>query len=484
MGTISLDEFVDIRTVYQDIPVSRKSLDLGLMVGVLPQDNGSDIFTDSERIRIYSSVKEMADDGFTPNDDLYKSANLFFSQERRPKRLAIGKIGTIIEPNTADDGEILLADALELNPNATVGKYIYQGYALSDTAETGYLEIIADGTTPSSGEINLTDAQAMNPDAEVGKYIAETQSYLLSDTQVTDSELIIADTITRSETPLEAVQACREKTEEWYMVTVCKTLSDSDITAIASYIESIRPSSMFVYTTSDPFVLTTENSAIFNTLKANNYKRTAGIYSTDTVGNVVVACMAQWLYRMSATPLADFLAGYIRLNEVKPENVLSDSFTKTQMNIINNSNGNVYINTGSYYDILTMGVTASGIYIDEIMLGDKFEYDCQISIADLIFNGAVIPQNDRGAIILISALNTVCAKYATAGYIQPGTWTLEDVLELEKDTFLPTGYRVQVDSFENQTVEDRNARKCPPIYVCVKLGGKCMKFSITNYINR
>ena len=306
----------------QDIPVSRKSLDLGLMVGVLPQDNGSDIFTDSERIRIYSSVKEMADDGFTPNDDLYKSANLFFSQERRPKRLAIGKIGTIIEPNTADDGEILLADALELNPNATVGKYIYQGYALSDTAETGYLEIIADGTTPSSGEINLTDAQAMNPDAEVGKYIAETQSYLLSDTQVTDSELIIADTITRSETPLEAVQACREKTEEWYMVTVCKTLSDSDITAIASYIESIRPSSMFVYTTSDPFVLTTENSAIFNTLKANNYKRTAGIYSTDTVGNVVVACMAQWLYRMSATPLADFLAGYIRLNEVKPENVL------------------------------------------------------------------------------------------------------------------------------------------------------------------
>jgi len=484
MGTISLDEFIDIKTVFQDIPMQRKSLDLGLLVGTIPQENGSDIFTDSERIRIYSSLTEMSDDGFPSTSDLYKSASLFFSQDNHPKRLAIGKIGSIIEANTAGENEILLSDALELNENAEVGKYIYQGYALSDTAETGYLEIIADGTTPSSGEINLTDAQAMNPDAEVGKYIAETQSYLLSDTQVTNSELIIADTITRNETPLEAVQACREKTEEWYMVTVCSTLTDSDITAIASYIESVRPVSMFAYTTSDNMVLTTGNSAIFNTLKARDYKRTVGLYSTDTTGNAIVACMAQWLYRMSVNPLTDFTAGYINLKEVTPENSLSDSFTRTQMNVINDSFGNVFVNTGSYYNVLAMGQSASGIYVDEIMLGDKFEYDCQIAIADLIFNGAVIPQNDRGAMVLISCLNTVCAKYATAGYIQAGNWTLDDVLDLEKGTYLPTGYRVQVDSFDNQPIEDRNARKCPPIYVCVKLGGKCMKFNITNYINR
>lgn len=484
MGTISLDEFIDIKTVYQDIPTQRKSLDLGLLVGTIPQNEGSDIFTDSERIRIYSSLTEMADDGFPSTNDLYKSASLFFSQDNHPKKLAIGKIGSVIEANTANEGEILLADAKELNVNAEVGKYIYQGYALSDTAQTGYLEIIADGTTPQTGEISLTDAQAMNPDAEVGKYIDSQTSYLLSDTSVQNSELIVPDTITRNETPLEAVKACREKTEEWYMVTVCSTLTDSDISAIASYIESVRPVSVFAFTTSDSMVLTTGNSAIFNTLKASGYKRTVGLYSTDTAGNIIVACMAQWLYRMSATPLSDFLAGYINLKEVKPENVLSNSFTKTQMNVINDSYGNVFINTGSYYNVLTMGTTASGIFVDELMLGDKFEYDCQVAIADLIFNGAVIPQNDRGAIMLISCLNTVCAKYVTAGYIQAGNWTLDDVLDLEKGTYLPTGYRVQVDSFDNQPIEDRNARKCPPIYVCVKLGGKCMKFNITNYINR
>ena len=438
MGTISLDEFIDIKTVFQDIPMQRKSLDLGLLVGTIPQENGSDIFTDSERIRIYSSLTEMSDDGFPSTSDLYKSASLFFSQNNHPKRLAIGKIGSIIEANTAGENEILLSDALELNENAEVGKYIYHS---QDT-------------------------------------------YEISDTQVEGSQLIIPDSITRNETPLEAVQACREKTEEWYMVTVCSTLTDSDITAIASYIESVRPVSMFAYTTSDNMVLTTGNSAIFNTLKARDYKRTVGLYSTDTTGNAIVACMAQWLYRMSVNPLTDFTAGYINLKEVTPENSLSDSFTRTQMNVINDSFGNVFVNTGSYYNVLAMGQSASGIYVDEIMLGDKFEYDCQIAIADLIFNGAVIPQNDRGAMVLISCLNTVCAKYATAGYIQAGNWTLDDVLDLEKGTYLPTGYRVQVDSFDNQPIEDRNARKCPPIYVCVKLGGKCMKFNITNYINR
>ena len=127
MGTISLDEFIDIKTVYQDIPTQRKSLDLGLLVGTIPQNEGSDIFTDSERIRIYSSLTEMADDGFPSTNDLYKSASLFFSQDNHPKKLAIGKIGSVIEANTANEGEILLADAKELNVNAEVGKYIYQG---------------------------------------------------------------------------------------------------------------------------------------------------------------------------------------------------------------------------------------------------------------------------------------------------------------------------------------------------------------------
>lgn len=90
-----------------------------------------------------------------------------------------------------EDTKIQLAEALELNPSATVGKFIYQGYDIVSSATTGYEEVVS--TTPSEGEISLEDAQAKNPSATVGDFIAIEQSYLLSNTSVTGSKEIIAN---------------------------------------------------------------------------------------------------------------------------------------------------------------------------------------------------------------------------------------------------------------------------------------------------
>lgn len=226
MGTISLDEFIDIKTIFQNIPAQRKSLDLGLLVGKIPQNEGSDIFTDSERIRIYSSLTEMADDGFPSTNDLYKSASLFFSQDNHPKKLAIGKIGSVIEQNTADDGEILLADAKELNANAEVGKYIYHfvqvaidEYRLSDTPVEGGQLIVSD-TIPSD-EILISDALTLNADAEVGKYIY--QGYALSDTAETDYlEIVEVDNVKLATTHLptnnfELTLTCNDWNKKFFL---------------------------------------------------------------------------------------------------------------------------------------------------------------------------------------------------------------------------------------------------------------------------
>lgn len=94
---------------------------------------------------------------------------------------------------TAGDetNKIQLADAIELNASAEVGKFIYQGYDIVDSATTGYEEVVS--TTPSEGEISLEDAQAKNSNATVGDFIAIEQSYLLSATSVTGSKEIIAN---------------------------------------------------------------------------------------------------------------------------------------------------------------------------------------------------------------------------------------------------------------------------------------------------
>lgn len=90
-----------------------------------------------------------------------------------------------------ENNKIQLSEATELNANATVGKFIYQGYAIVNSATTGYEEVV--NTTPSDGEISLADAQAKNPSATVGDFIAIEQSYLLSNTLVTGSKEIIAN---------------------------------------------------------------------------------------------------------------------------------------------------------------------------------------------------------------------------------------------------------------------------------------------------
>ena len=445
MGTISLDEFINVQTVYQDLVSYRKALDIGLLIGSIPQSGGDDIWSDETRIKTYSSIEDMIQDGFLSTDRLYKAAALFFSQENHPQRLMIGKIGKVTEANTPDEGEILLSDALTHNAESEVGKYIWENTS----------------STPSSWEVG----------------VAESATY--------DSFFIVANTVTRAETPIETITACRLKNEDWYMCAYCAPISAQQITSVSEYIETARPASLFVYSVSDSNVLTSGNDGIFNTLKGLGYKRSIGVYCTDdAVLDVSPALLALWLYRMGVTPLKDFLAGYISLTGVKTQTALSDSFTAVQMNIIDNSNGNVYVNTGSYYDILVKGKTASGVFVDEIMMGDKFENDCQTALADLLFSGAVIPQTAAGGSMLVSAVNKVCARYAAAGYISPGTWTLDTFPGLSKGTVLPAGYYVTVDSFDAQSEEERQNRIAPPIYACVKLGGKCMKFTLTNIINR
>lgn len=430
MSTISLDEFINIGTVFQNITNSRKDLSLSLLVGVVPETVSA-----FSRYKVYSSLEELASDGFLETDRLYKAASLFFSQSEHPDRIAIGKIGSVSTMNSPAEGEILLMDAKKLSENAEVGKYI-----------------------TSSGEV----------------------SGVLS----AGASLIIADASTRAETPLETIKACREFSEEWYMVFICSEATSEQVKEVAAFVESVRPSSLLGYTTQDSNVLNSESESIFKNLKAMKYNRSIGLYSSQSnAEDAIVAYGAKLLAKLKGSSPEDFSSAYVGLAGISPENAINESFSASQMKSIQANNGNVYVNTGNYYDVLVNGRCASGIFADEVMLGDKFEYDCQTALADLLFSGAVIPQNNTGGSMLEACLNAVCSRYAAGGYIQPGKWTAEKPTSL-KGVTLPEGYKVEVGSFDEQSEQDRQERKAPPVFVYVKLGGKCLTFTITNYINR
>ena len=465
--SLPLDDIVNITVNLPVISTIGRQFNLPLIDGNVTAFN--------DRVKIYSSTDEMLEDGFLTSDRLYQAAVLLFGQEEKPSKIAVGRISTVTEANVAEDGEILLADALELNPSAEVGKYIYQGYALSDTAQTGYLEIIADGTTPQTGEINLTDAQAMNPDAEVGKYIAEEQSYLLSDTQVTDSELIIPDTVTRNETITEYLTACRQANDEWYCVNVCSTLTDSEIIAGAQYCESCSPSALFCFTTSEADALTA-NPNIFASLKALGLRRCFGQYSTQHLD--AVCAIIGWAMGI-ITKNVSFTLAY------KPEIgvPVESAITKTGFTRLDSNNGNVYDQRGSY-NIFEQGKMADGSYFDEIIQLDKYQLLIQNAVMDLLTTNSKIPQTEDGITLIISTINKICNDMFSAGFIAGGVWKGKKILNLETGDSIPNGYLVQAESIDSQSQVDREARKAPPIYVSLKLAGAIHYVTIIIDVNR
>jgi len=110
------------------------------------------------------------------------------------------------------------------------------------------------------------------------EYIAA--SIFLSQSLVPTYVYIGRQDLTASETPLQAVEACRLANSDWYLLNFANVIPKADILAIAGYIESTTPSSAFFYTTHDADALSGAAGNVGISLKALSYKRSLGQYST------------------------------------------------------------------------------------------------------------------------------------------------------------------------------------------------------------
>lgn len=419
--SLPLDDIVNVTVNLPVTTTSGRQFNLPLIVGNVTAFN--------DRIKIYSSTDEMLEDGFLTSDRLYQAAVLLFGQEEKPSKIAVGRIGTVTEPNTTGEDEILLADALELNENAEVGKYIYQ----------------------SEG------------------------AYLISDTQVEGSQLIISDTVTRNETITEYLTACRQANDEWYCVSVCSAITDSEIIAGAQYCESCSPSALFCFTTNEANALTS-NPNIFASLKALGLRRCFGQYSTQHLD--AVCAIIGWVMGI-ITKNVSFTLAY------KPEVGVSveANISKTGFNQLNSNNGNIYDQRGSY-NIFEQGKMADGSYFDEVIQLDKYQLEMQNAIMDLLTTNTKIAQTEDGMTLLISTINKICNNMFNAGFIAGGVWQGKKILNLETGDSIPNGYLVQAESIDSQSQADREARKAPPIYVALKLAGAIHYVTIIIDVNR
>jgi hypothetical protein len=288
------------------------------------------------------------------------------------------------------------------------------------------------------------------------------------------------------ETIVEALQACREASTEWY-IAICLDAAYADHIACAAYIETATPSSVYAYTTSDADCLTGTASPpdIFTYLKALGYSRSIGQYATTQTAvypNNIYAIVAIMGYACGQN--SGLANSAFTLKFKQETGIAIEPLTSSQITIIEGNYGNLYLEYADYYTIFEQGRMADGTFFDERINLDMFANNLQLTIMDLLYQNPKIPQTDAGVTQLIQACNEACDEAVRIGFLGPGTWTGPNVLNLKYDDPLPAGYLVQAEALSTQTQADREARKSVPLYIAIKESGAVHSVLVGCYVNR
>lgn len=306
---------------------------------------------------------------------------------------------------------------------------------------------------------------------------AEYQAASLYFSQSQTPNFLAVGLISNGKTALETLQACRTANSEWYVATFTKevadTLIESDIDAIATYIESADISSVWFNLVSNKVTYLN----IMKTLQNKKYGRTLTLY--DSTISATAALMG---YAMGANydGSTAYTLAHKTLTGVEPNEEIDSATLKS----ILDANGNVYVKQGYYYTVLRSGKMANGISFDDVIYLDMLVNGIELSVMDQLTQLPKIAQTQEGVDILVSAITEPCEEMVTKNYLAPGVWNGRKVLTLESGDTLSKGYLVLAESINSQSKADRDARIAPPIYCCVKTAGAIESVTIGVIVDR
>ncbi len=457
VNTLALSNIVDVNIQVSPLAAPRNTFNQALIIGT------STHIANATKLKKYTEqfATEMAADGFLTTDPEYIAMQIYFSQSPAPKYGWVGrKCATALKTATVNNGTT--------------------GYAVGDE-----LTIVQSGASGGKVKVATVDADGTiltitNPSLPIGEGYSVASALATTGGTGTGATLNITAV---GESFLEAVESCRNMNFDWY-VAICPEAAKSDHLAIAGYIESASPDSLYAFTTTDADVPTNTAGNIFAALKALGYGRTIGQYTTTQSAaypnNIYAICAIVGYAMGQNNGLANSAFTLKFKNEI---GIAIEPLDPTSISNIEGNNGNLYLYYGNYYKIFEQGVMASGIFFDQIINRDMLKSNIQLNVMDLLYQNPKIPQTDAGVNQIVHAINEACDDAVTIGYLAPGTWTGSPILNLNTDDVLPKGYLTQAVRSSEQSDADRAARKCPNIYVAVKEAGAIHSCLIGVYVN-
>lgn len=448
----------------------------------------SDIIDTDERIRLYSSISDIATD-FGISSREYLAAQAFFSQSPQPTQVYIGRWAKSATAGRLRGRTLSSAE---------------QDISLFTAITTGTLSLTIDGASKSMASIDLSAETNLNGVAsQISSALGASGScawtgerfVITSATTGTSSTVATTDTGTLSslmgfagsatsvagvaaESLASAITALLDY-NTWYMVCVAPDASDDSIVEAAGLIEAASPSRMIGFTTQNSTEIdSTASSTLGSRLKGLGYNSTILVYSSDSpvAAASVFGRMATINFEGSNTTLT---LKFKQLPGVTAENLRS-----SQAEALKSHNVNAFCAYQNDTSILQEGITSGGWFIDETHGLDWLQNRVETDLWNLLYTSKKVGQDESGATAIVSCVNKSLEQGVTNGLIAPGVWNGDAFGALESGDTLSTGYYVYIQPFDEQSQSDREARKAPPIQIAVKLKGAVHFINVTITVNR
>ena len=448
----------------------------------------SDIIDTDERIRLYSSISDIATD-FGISSREYLAAQAFFSQSPQPTQVYIGRWAKSATAGRLRGRTLSSAE---------------QDISLFTAITTGTLSLTIDGASKSMASIDLSAETNLNGVAsQISSALGVSGScawtgerfVITSATTGTSSTVATTDTGTLSslmgfagsatsvagvaaESLASAITALLDY-NTWYMVCVAPDASDDSIVEAAGLIEAASPSRMIGFTTQNSTEIgSTASSTLGSRLKGLGYNRTILVYSSDSpvAAASVFGRMATINFEGSNTTLT---LKFKQLPGVTAENLRS-----SQAEALKSHNVNAFCAYQNDTSILQEGITSGGWFIDETHGLDWLQNRVETDLWNLLYTSKKVGQDESGATAIVSCVNKSLEQGVTNGLIAPGVWNGDAFGALGSGDTLSTGYYVYIQPFDEQSQPDREARKAPPIQIAVKLKGAVHFINVTITVNR
>lgn len=451
VATLPLSTAVDVTVLISPQAPATPTFNQALIVGtstIIGSVTGS-----NPRLRRYTTLAQIAADGFSLTSPEYIAASIYFSQSPAPLYIWIGR-------------QDLTAIA-----TITLGATPGTGYAIGDL-----FNIVQGGASLGVGQV-IAEAGGIPSIVAVVEGRQGTAYAIannLATTAITGVGINLQVDITAvGETPLQAVQACRLASPNWYLVCALAAV-DVDHIAIGTWAQAQTPQLVYFYTTSTAAALNgTVGTDPFGTLKTGSFSRAFGLYSTTQGGlfpnNVYSAAAAMGVAMGLNTGLngSYFTMKFKQLVGIAAENA---TLSISQITSLETRSANLYLSFASTFTWLEQGTVADGQFFDEILNLDMLGSDMQFSCVDLLISNPAILQTNSGQTQILNAILGACARSAARGFISGGTWSGPNITGLNSILLangapLPNGYTAVSDVYANQAQSDRDARKSMPVYV-------------------